>query len=90
MTAPPSSARRVAFAGLIGTTIEWFDFFIYGTAAALVFNRLSSPSSNRCSAPSPRSRPSPSGSSRGRWAGCCSRTTGTGTGGNRCWSRRCC
>ncbi|MCA1226510.1 MFS transporter [Saccharopolyspora sp. 6M] len=40
MTAPPSSARRVAFAGLIGTTIEWFDFFIYGTAAALVFNRL--------------------------------------------------
>ncbi|MCX2734101.1 MFS transporter [Saccharopolyspora sp. NFXS83] len=40
MAPPPSSARRVAAAGLIGTTIEWFDFFIYGTAAALVFNRL--------------------------------------------------
>ncbi|QGK69120.1 MFS transporter [Allosaccharopolyspora coralli] len=32
--------RRVAFASLIGTTIEWYDFFIYGTAAALVFNQL--------------------------------------------------
>ena len=36
----PGNARRVAFASLIGTTIEWFDFFIYGTAAALVFNEL--------------------------------------------------
>jgi MFS transporter, MHS family, shikimate and dehydroshikimate transport protein len=32
--------RLVAFASLIGTTIEWYDFFLYGTAAALVFNRL--------------------------------------------------
>ncbi len=30
----------MAFASLIGTTIEWYDFFLYGTAAALVFNRL--------------------------------------------------
>jgi metabolite-proton symporter len=34
------SVRLVAFASLIGTTIEWYDFFLYGTAAALVFNRL--------------------------------------------------
>jgi len=30
----------VAVASFIGTTIEWYDFFLYGTAAALVFNRL--------------------------------------------------
>ena len=32
--------RRVIVASLIGTTIEWYDFFLYGTAAALVFNKL--------------------------------------------------
>ncbi len=35
-----SRTRRVVFASFIGTTIEWYDFFLYGTAAALVFNRL--------------------------------------------------
>src|SRR5262245_3863826 len=35
---PPAGV--VAFASLIGTTIEWYDFYLYGTAAALVFNRL--------------------------------------------------
>jgi len=38
--ASASSVRFVAMASLIGTTIEWYDFFLYGTAAALVFNRL--------------------------------------------------
>jgi metabolite-proton symporter len=41
---PPPHGRRsatfVAAASLVGTTIEWYDFFLYGTAAALVFNRL--------------------------------------------------
>src|SRR5262245_2694606 len=32
--------RRVIVASFIGTTIEWYDFFLYGTAAALVFNKL--------------------------------------------------
>jgi len=30
----------VAFASFIGTTIEWYDFFLYGTASALIFRRL--------------------------------------------------
>ena len=35
-----SSIRQVAFASFIGTSIEWYDFFIYGTASALVFPHL--------------------------------------------------
>lgn len=35
-----SSVRRVIIASLVGTSLEWYDFFIYGTAAALVFNKL--------------------------------------------------
>jgi metabolite-proton symporter len=31
---------KVALASLIGTAIEWYDYFLYGTAAALVFNKL--------------------------------------------------
>ena len=34
------SIKLVAVASMIGTTIEWYDFFLYGTAAALIFNRL--------------------------------------------------
>jgi MFS transporter, MHS family, shikimate and dehydroshikimate transport protein len=35
-----ASPRQVAVASLIGTAIEWYDFLIFGTAAALVFNQL--------------------------------------------------
>jgi metabolite-proton symporter len=35
-----SSVRQVALASFIGTAIEWYDFFLYGTAAALVFGSL--------------------------------------------------
>jgi len=38
--AQTGSIRTVALASMIGTTIEWYDFFLYGTAAALVFGRL--------------------------------------------------
>src|SRR5437764_2731312 len=39
-----SEIFKVAAASLIGTSIEWYDFYLYGTAAALVFNRLFFPS----------------------------------------------
>ncbi|MER5896413.1 MFS transporter, partial [Streptomyces sp. NPDC001876] len=46
-TAPPpaSNLRRVVAASLVGTTVEWYDFFLYGSAAALVFNKLFFPGS---------------------------------------------
>ncbi len=44
--APANSPGRVLFASLIGTTIEFFDFYIYATAAVLVFPILFFPSSD--------------------------------------------
>ena len=46
MTAPKNRARTVLFASLIGTTIEFFDFYIYATAAVLVFPKLFFPGSD--------------------------------------------
>lgn len=47
-TAPPApnNLKRIVAASLIGTTIEWYDFFLYGSAAALVFNELFFPDSD--------------------------------------------
>ncbi|WP_415952888.1 MFS transporter [Streptomyces sp. KLOTTS4A1] len=42
----PGSIRRIVAASLVGTTIEWYDFFLYGSAAALVFNTLFFPDSD--------------------------------------------
>lgn len=41
-TAPPRqpSHRLAGISSMVGTTIEWYDFFIYGAAAALIFNKL--------------------------------------------------
>ena len=37
---PSKALKRVVAASLTGTALEWYDFFIYGTAAALVFDEL--------------------------------------------------
>jgi metabolite-proton symporter len=37
---------KVVFASLVGTAVEWYDFFLYGSAAALVFGTLFFPSSD--------------------------------------------
>ncbi|WP_327089444.1 MHS family MFS transporter [Nonomuraea sp. NBC_01738] len=41
-----TSIKKIVGASLIGTTIEWYDFFLYGSAAALVFNKLFFPESD--------------------------------------------
>jgi len=48
--ASTNTPRQVLFASLIGTTIEFFDFYIYATAAVLVFPRLFFPTSDPASA----------------------------------------
>ncbi|KKB78132.1 MFS transporter [Devosia soli] len=47
---PRNSARRVLAASMIGTTIEFFDFYIYATAAVIVFPQLFFPSTDTNSA----------------------------------------
>jgi MHS family shikimate/dehydroshikimate transporter-like MFS transporter len=41
---PLRAMGRIVWASVLGTIVEWYDFLIYGTAAALVFNRLFFPS----------------------------------------------
>jgi len=36
----PEELRRAVVGSVVGTALEWYDFFIYGTAAALVFGKL--------------------------------------------------
>src|SRR5665213_3124434 len=48
--APLNRPGQVLFASLIGTTIEFFDFYIYATAAVLVFPKLFFPASDPASA----------------------------------------
>src|SRR5919107_855504 len=71
--APSSGAglRRVAIASCVGTTIEFYGFFIYGTAATLVFPKVFFPALGSTSARwprSPRSRWRSSPTRSGRWA----------------------
>ncbi|MFF4648908.1 MFS transporter [Streptomyces sp. NPDC001380] len=42
----PAHLPKVVAASLIGTTIEWYDYFLYGTAAALVFGKVFFPESD--------------------------------------------
>lgn len=48
IAAPPEinkkKANRALLASMVGSSIEWFDFFLYGSMAALVFNKLYFPS----------------------------------------------
>src|SRR5690554_8130779 len=47
---PANSRSRVLFASLVGTTIEFYDFYVYATAAVLVFPHLFFPPGNETAA----------------------------------------
>ncbi|RZA27993.1 MAG: MFS transporter, partial [Proteobacteria bacterium] len=36
----PVNMKKVAVASVIGTTVEWYDLFVFATASALVFNKI--------------------------------------------------
>ena len=80
---------RIVLASLVGTTIEFYDFYIFGTAAALVFGPMFFPKS----APRPRRStpisPSASPSRPSRSARSCSDISATGSGASRRWSPPC-
>ena len=84
---PVNSPRQVLFASLIGTTIEFFDFYIYATAAVLVFPRLFFPASDPAAA-----TPGVAGDiwrsrfSRGRLARRCSATLAIASAARPRWS----
>jgi MHS family shikimate/dehydroshikimate transporter-like MFS transporter len=41
---PKSAIKQIVWSSVLGSTVEWYDFLIYGTASALIFNRLFFPS----------------------------------------------
>ena len=49
---PPTGLRRVVAASMAGTVVEWYEFFLYGTAATLVFNKVFFPQGATISMPS--------------------------------------
>ena len=84
-----NSIVKVVFASLIGTAVEWYDFFLYGSAAALVFGALFFPESDPVTRrPCSPSAPTPWASWPGRSAASSSATSATGSAARRCWSSR--
>ena len=82
--------RTAAWGGLIGTALEQYDFVIYGTATAIVFNRIFFPGRGPGRRRHRRVRDLRGRASwPGRWAGCSSPATATGSGASSCSSRPC-
>ena len=78
--------RKAAASGWIGSALEYYDFFIYATAASLIFPQIFFPQGRPDRSPSsPRSRPTAWATSRARSAPSCSATGATRTAASRCW-----
>jgi hypothetical protein len=88
--APGASARRVLTASLIGTAVEFYDFYIYATAASLVFGPLFFPSKSASLQLLASYASLAWPSSPARWARSCSDTSATASVASRPWWPRCC
>jgi hypothetical protein len=82
------SVAKVVLASFIGTAIEWYDFFLYGTAAALVFGKLFFPTLDPFAGVWRPSPPMPWGSSPGQSAASSLATSATASGANPPWWSR--
>jgi hypothetical protein len=91
MTADSASRSRlrVILAASIGSALEWYDFFLYGTAAALVFGELFFPKSDPVVGTLLAFLTFGVGFVGGRSAASCSASWATATGVNPFWWRRC-
>lgn len=79
------SALRAFFVSGIGTALEFYDFVIYGTAAALVFPKVFFPQMDPLTATLFAFGAFGAGFLPVRWAVWCSGTTVTGSVGRKCW-----
>lgn len=75
---PVNSRGKVIVASLVGTAIEFFDFYIYATAAVIVFPHIFFPQGDRPPRRCSRWPPSPSPLSRALSALRCSATSAIG------------
>jgi hypothetical protein len=81
--------KRIAAACLVGSTIEFYDFFIYGTAAALVFPTVYFPHLSAAMATIASMGTFAAAFLSRRWAPSCLGTWETGWAAKRPWSPRC-
>jgi hypothetical protein len=86
----PDQLRRVALASAVGTTIEWYDYFIYSTAAALVFASQFFPRFDPATGTLASFATLGVGFLARPVAASSGVTSGTGWAARRCSSRRCC
>jgi hypothetical protein len=77
--------RIVIAASLLGTTVEWYDFFLYATAAGLVFNKVFFPDASSLVGTLLAFATFAVGLSCARSAGWCSAISATGSAANAAW-----
>ena len=80
--------RKIAFASFVGTAIEFYDFYIYGTAAALVLGSIFFPEFSTAAGTLAAFATFAVHSSPGPWAGPFSAISATGWVASRCSSSR--